>query len=76
LGVALGAEVNVGTTGLLVNDGIRVGVDIRGGIVAVMGSEVSVTVGKICVNGRIKHQQHAAGKRINIIIKKRRMDIL
>lgn len=86
MGGALGNGVNVDARGIGVNEGIRVGVDSGGVVVAVWGSGgvvvpvkgrgASVTEGIIWKKVRNKHQQHAVGKRMNIIIKKRRMDIL
>jgi len=66
--------VSVGGLGVI--EGISVGVNGLEVNVEVTGGGVSVTEGTIWMNGRIKQQQDAAGKRINIIIKRRRMDIL
>jgi hypothetical protein len=66
--------VSVGGLGVI--EGISVGVNGLEVNVEVTGGGVSVTEGTICMNGRIKQKQDAAGKRINIIIKRRRMDIL
>jgi hypothetical protein len=76
MGVTPGVGVNVAASGLFVSDGIGIGVDNGGMVVAVRGWGVNMTEGKIWRNGRNKHQQDTAGMRMNIIIKKRRMDIL
>ena len=68
--------MNVGACGLGLIEGIRVLVDNGGMVVAVTGRGVGVAEGMNDMNGRNKQQQAAVGKRINITIKRRRMDIL
>jgi hypothetical protein len=76
LGVALGASVKVGASGLGVNEGFGVGVSEGGMFEVARGREVSVCVGAGWMDriGILPHD--TTTKRINIIIKKRRMDIL
>lgn len=66
----------MGASGLEIIEGIRVLVDTGAMVVAVTGRGVGVAEGMKDMNGRNKQQQAAVGKRINITIKRRRMDIL
>jgi hypothetical protein len=74
--VALRARVGVAENGLGVDDGVMVGVDDEGRIVAVAGREVNVGVGAGWMKERVIPPQATVSMRVNIIIKKRRMDIL
>jgi len=76
LGVRLGASVDVATNGVGVEEGVRVGVGDEGTVVLVGGGEVRVAVGVGWMKKSEIPPQEAVTIRMNIIIKKRRMDIL
>jgi len=74
--VVLGAGGEPATNGLGVNEGVIVSVDDGRMLVAVGGREVNVAVGAGWKKSCEKLPQATVSMRMNIIIKKRRMDIL
>ncbi len=74
--VAPGVEAEVGGSGLRVDEGGWVGVSDGEMVRVIGGGEVCVSVGGGKMNGYDKLPQNTVAKRMNIIIKMRRMDIL